>query len=136
MHSGIPYFSGLNIHKKSLSPTAPVYSALKSQYTPGVLGLGLPARPKPSIAPAKSRLAEIFPETQHKTPSLLAAAETSAVIERQFAEVNKSKFLDLASAETVKNFSKLAQSASTKFNPLKSQTGGSRAKKRKLDIFD
>jgi len=51
----------------------------------------------------------------------LPTAETSAVIDRQFAVVNKSKLLDLASAETVKNFLKLAQNTSNRFNPLKSQ---------------
>jgi|YelNatPaOPRAMG01_1025707.scaffolds.fasta_scaffold61928_3 hypothetical protein len=136
MHSGIPYFSNLNIHKKGLTSTAPVYSALKPQYTPAALGLGLPTRQRSTYQPAKSYLAEIFPDTQTKTPGLLATAETSAVIDRQFAEVNKTKFLDLASAETVKNFSKLAQNASTRFNPLKSQPAGPKSKRRKPDIFD
>ena len=135
MHSGIPYFSNFSNQKKSSIATAPVYSSIKTCYSPAALGLGLPTTLRPTLK-RTNFLDQIFPQTQQKPQGLLAAAETSAVIDRQFEEINKAKFFDLASTETVKNFSKLAQSSSNRFNPLKSQTQLPKAKKRKLDIFD
>jgi len=122
----------------------PVHSTQKARQS-AVIGLGLPSvAGKPKFTPRESHISQIFPDAERQdTQGLLAAAETSAVIDRQFAEVNKAKFFDLASTETVKTFSKLAQNSSSKFNPLKQRqsapkpTGGqSKAKKRKPDIFD
>ena len=145
MPTGIPYFSNLNIQRK-LKAITPAQAPKKNTYAP-VIGLGLPRAGSMSQSTPKlqeSHLSQIFPEIKSQSQGLLAAAETSAVIDRQFAEVNKSKFLDLASSETVKNFSRLAQTSSVKFNPLKptqqrrQKISGcpTKPKKRKPDIFD
>lgn len=135
MNTGIPYFSNFALKNKS---TARVhFTPLKPSSVISTLGLGIPASLKTTYTPVKGHLTDVFPSTQPKPQTLLAAAETTAVIDRQFAEVNKSKFLDLASTDTVKNFSKFAQSASNKFNPLRQPgTSTPKTKKRRLDIFD
>jgi hypothetical protein len=147
MPTGIPYFSNLNIQRKPRSIT-PAQTSKKFTGSP-VIGLGLPRTgplSKSTLKSQESHLSQIFPEIKTQPQGLLAAAETSAVIDRQFAEVNKSKFLDLASSETVKNFSRLAQTTSDKFNPLKpptqqrrqniSSAAAAKPKKRRKDIFD
>lgn len=154
MPTGIPYFSNLNIHQRVQQQQqrhlTPAQTHQKGRHYNAVIGFGLPQNVIKSSPKLKNtHFSEIFPENKIQPQGLLAAAETSAVMDREFAEANKLKFLDLASSETVKNFSKLAQTSSLKFNPLKPQQqqqqqqqrqkisgGPPKPKKRRRDIFD
>lgn len=141
MSGGIPYFSNLSSQWNRQRVQSPLHTTSRKDKNFSVIGLGLPTQLKSTPKSKTNILSEIFPQTQTQPQGILATAETSAVIDRDFAEINKAKFFDLASTETVKNISKLAQSTSVKFNSLKrskqaSVQGPTKTKKKKPDIFD
>ena len=133
MATAVPYFSNLAAENKSTKVSSYTFRpALKDTKVPSI-GCGLPSKTR--------GIFNYTPSPAIKTPStifggpkgILEEAETSAVLERDFLENNKAKFLDLASTDTVKDFAKLAQKRVNSYNPL---ARPSKSKKKRVDIFD